>query len=145
MASTIRDAFFVVMLTAALPIALAARDPQEHQHPTGGAHRHPAAASLKNPVAANEASVSAGRQIYDKQCAGCHGDTGKGDGAMGEELNPKPANLVDADWKHGPSDGEIFVVIRDGVKNTGMKPYGRKMTTHQIWDLVNYLRSIGPH
>jgi len=145
MASTIRDAFFVVMLTAALPIALAARDPQEHQHPTGGAHRHPAAANLKNPVAANEASVSAGRQTYDKQCAGCHGDTGKGDGAMGEELNPKPANLVDADWKHGSSDGEIFVVIRDGVKNTGMKPYGRKMTTHQIWDLVNYLRSIGPH
>ena len=145
MASTIRDAFFVVMLTAALPIALAARDPQEHQHPTGGAHRHPAAANLKNPVAANEASVSAGRQIYDKQCAGCHGDTGKGDGAMGEELNPKPANLVDADWKHGSSDGEIFVVIRDGVKNTGMKPYGRKMTTHQIWDVVNYLRSMGPH
>ena len=146
MASTIRDAFFVVMLTAALPIALvAARDPQEHQHPTAGAHRHPAAANLKNPVAANEASVSAGRQIYDKQCAGCHGDTGKGDGAMGEELNPKPANLVDADWKHGSSDGEIFVVIRDGVKNTGMKPYGRKMTTHQIWDVVNYLRSMGPH
>jgi len=145
MASTIRDAFFVVMLTAALPIALAARDPQEQQHPTAGAHRHPAAANLKNPVAANEASVSAGRQIYDKQCAGCHGDTGKGDGAMGEELNPKPANLVDADWKHGSSDGEIFVVIRDGVKNTGMKPYGRKMTTHQIWDVVNYLRSMGPH
>jgi len=145
MASTIRDAFFVVMLTAAVPIALAARDPQEHQHPTAGAHRHPAAANLKNPVAANEASVSAGRQIYDKQCAGCHGDTGKGDGAMGEELNPKPANLVDADWKHGSSDGEIFVVIRDGVKNTGMKPYGRKMTTHQIWDVVNYLRSMSPH
>ena len=145
MASTIRDAFFVVMLTAALPIALAARDPQEHQHPTAGAHRHPAAANLKNPVAANEASVSAGRQIYDKQCAGCHGDTGKGDGAMGEELNPKPANLVDADWKHGSSDGEIFVVIRDGVKNTGMKPYGRKMTTHQIWDVVNYLRSMSLH
>jgi len=145
MASTIRDAFFVVRLTAAVPIALAARDPQEHQHPTAGAHRHPAAANLKNPVAANEASVSAGRQIYDKQCAGCHGDTGKGDGAMGEELNPKPANLVDADWKHGSSDGEIFVVIRDGVKNTGMKPYGRKMTTHQIWDVVNYLRSMGPH
>jgi mono/diheme cytochrome c family protein len=145
MASTIRDAFFVVMLTAALPIALAARDPQEHQHPTAGAHRHPAAANLKNPVAANEASVSAGRQIYDRQCARCHGDTGKGDGAMGEELNPKPANLVDADWKHGSSDGEIFVVIRDGVKNTGMKPYGRKMTTHQIWDVVNYLRSMSPH
>ena len=33
---------------------------------------------------------------------------------------------------------------RDGVKSTGMKPYAHKMTTHQVWDVVNYLRSIGP-
>jgi mono/diheme cytochrome c family protein len=149
MARTIRDAFFIVLMTAALSVALVARDAQEHQHPAthpeGGAHRHPAAARMKNPVAANETSVNAGHQLYDKQCAGCHGDTGKGDGAMGEELNPKPANLADADWKHGSTDGEIFVVIRDGVKNTGMKPYARKMTAHQMWDVVNYLRSIGPH
>jgi mono/diheme cytochrome c family protein len=141
--STIADAIAIFTLTAALPAALAARA-QEHQHESG-AHRHPAAAQLKNPVAANDASVAAGKQIYDKQCAGCHGDTGKGDGAMGEELAPKPANLVDADWKHGSSDGEIFVAVRDGIKNTGMKPYARKMTPHQMWDVVNYVRSIGPH
>ena len=140
----ITDAFIIVTLSTAVPAALAART-QEHQHPAGGAHRHPAAAALKNPVNADATSIAAGKQAYDKQCAGCHGDTGKGDGAMGEELNPKPANLVDADWKHGSSDGEIFVVIRDGVKNTGMNPFGRKMTTHQMWDTVNYLRSIGPH
>jgi mono/diheme cytochrome c family protein len=140
----ITDAFIIVTLTAAVPAALAARA-QEHQHPEGGAHRHPAAAAIKNPVKADATSIAAGKQAYDKQCAGCHGDTGKGDGAMGEELNPKPANLVDADWKHGSSDGEIFVVIRDGIKTTGMKPFGRKMTAHQMWDTVNYLRSIGPH
>src|SRR5262252_6069439 len=140
----ITDAFIIVTLSTAVPAALAARA-QEHQHPEGGAHRHPAAAALKNPVKADATSLAAGKQAYDKQCAGCHGDTGKGDGAMGEELNPKPANLVDADWKHGSSDGEIFVVIRDGIKNTGMKPFGRKMTIHQMWDTVNYLRSIGPH
>jgi mono/diheme cytochrome c family protein len=144
----IRDAGVVLALTLAVPIALAAQN-AAHQHPPahpeGGAHRHPAAAKLQNPVAANAASIAAGKQAYDKQCAGCHGDTGKGDGSMGEELNPKPANLVDADWKHGSTDGEIFVVIRDGVKNTGMKPYARKMTAHQIWNVVNYVRSIGPH
>jgi mono/diheme cytochrome c family protein len=143
MRSLLTDACLVLTLTTAVPIALAAQ--AAHQHPEGGAHRHPAAAKLQNPVAANAASIAAGKQVYDKQCAGCHGDTGKGDGAMGEELNPKPANLVDADWKHGSTDGEIFVVIRDGVKNTGMKPFARKVKTHQIWDVVNYLRSIGPH
>ena len=64
---------------------------------------------------------------------------------MGAELNPKPSDLSDADWKHGSSDGEIFVVIRDGVKNTGMKTFAKKLTAHQIWDVVNYVRSIGPH
>jgi mono/diheme cytochrome c family protein len=63
---------------------------------------------------------------------------------MGDEMTPKPGDLTDSDWKHGSSDGEIFTVIRDGVKTTAMKPYGKKLTTHQLWDVVNYVRSIGP-
>src|SRR5438270_13548757 len=148
MRSMICDALATLTVTTAVSITLAAHPQQEHQHPArrpDGAHRHPAAAKLNNPVAADAVSIADGRQTYDKQCAGCHGDSGKGDGAMGEELNPRPANLVDADWKHGSTDGEIFVVVRDGVKNSGMKPYARKLTAHQIWDVVNYVRSIGPH
>ena len=60
-----------------------------------------------------------------------------------QELTPPPANLADETWLHGSTDGEIFVVIRDGVKQTGMKAFGSRMTTHQMWDVVNYLRSIG--
>jgi mono/diheme cytochrome c family protein len=144
MRTSIRDAVFIVMLSACVSVALGAAAPQDHQHPAEGAHHHPQAARLKNPVPSNTASVGAGQALYQKQCAGCHGDTGKGDGAMGEELNPKPSNLADADWKHGSTDGEIFTVIRDGIKSTGMKPFGRKMTIHQLWDVVNYVRSIGP-
>ena len=136
-------ASLAVAFAFAVTAALAAFDPQ-HQHPAGGAHRHPEAAKLKNPAPANAASIAAGQKIYDKQCAGCHGDTGKGDGAMGEELNPKPSNLTDADWKHGSTDGEIFVLLRDGAKNTGMKGFKSKLTERQLWDVVNYLRSLGP-
>jgi len=140
-----RHAVLVVSITACLTVALAARGRQTHEHPPeGGAHHHPKAAALKNTVPHSPASIAAGLALYQKQCAGCHGDTGKGDGAMGEELNPRPANLTDADWKHGSTDGEIFTVIRDGVKSTGMKAYGRKLTAHQLWDVVNYVRSIGP-
>jgi mono/diheme cytochrome c family protein len=105
----------------------------------------PVAAALKNPVPATAASIAAGRAVYEKQCVSCHGETGLGDGRMGVELDPKPANLVDAEWKHGSADGDIFTLIRKGAKGTGMKAYGRKMTTHQVWDVVNYIRSIGPH
>lgn len=137
----LRHALVTSALCGALTLALSAA--QDHQH-DAGAHRHPDAAKVKNPVAADATSIEAGKTVFDKNCASCHGDTGKGDGRMGEELNPKPSNLTDADWKHGSTDGEIFKVIHDGAPKTGMKPYGRKLTEHQIWDVVNYIRSIGP-
>ena len=120
---------------------IAAHDPAQHQE---GAHHHPQAAKLQNPVPATDESIAAGRAIYVKRCAECHGDHGKGDGDMADMSNPKPADLSDADWKHGSTDGEIFTVVRDGVKNTDMKPFGTKLTTHQLWDVVNFVRSLGP-
>ncbi len=132
-------------LVCALGLTTAAA--QEHQHPAthaAGAHRHPQAAKMKNPVAADATSIAAGKSLYDKHCAGCHGDTGKGDGSMGADLNPKPPDLTDAEWKHGSTDGELFLVISDGARNTDMKPFKGKLTTHQIWDVINYVRSIGP-
>jgi mono/diheme cytochrome c family protein len=145
MRTSIRDGILLIAITLCGTVALGARTPQQDQHPAeGGAHHHPQAARMKNAVPSSAASIAAGQTLYQKQCAGCHGDTGHGDGAMGEELNPKPSNLTDADWKHGSTDGEIFTVIRDGVKSTAMKGFSRKMTTHQLWDVVNYVRSIGP-
>jgi cbb3-type cytochrome c oxidase subunit III len=101
-------------------------------------------AAPTNPVQADAASVAAGRKLFMSNCASCHGETGQGDGRAGKQLNPPPANLTDATWLHGSTDGEIFVVIRDGVKDTGMKAFASRMTAHQMWDVVNYLRSIGP-
>jgi mono/diheme cytochrome c family protein len=121
--------------------AIAAQHPAQHD---AAVHHHPAAAKIKNPVAPGAASIAAGEKLYVKHCSECHGDTGKGDGEMGEEMDPKPANLTDAEWKHGSSDGEIFTVIRNGVKSTGMKAFARKLTVHQVWDVVNYLHTLGP-
>ncbi len=115
---------------------------QEHG---AGIHHHPEAARLQNPVAADAASIAAGKKVFAARCSDCHGDTGVGDGMDGEGMDPPPANLTDATWKHGSTDGEIFTVIRNGVKGTGMKPFGSKLTTTEIWNLVNYIRSIGPH
>lgn len=128
-----------------LTLALSAFGGQQpaHQH-EAGAHRHPEAAKVKNPVAASPDSIAAGKEVYEKNCRNCHGDTGKGDGKMGEQLDPKPSNLTDADWKHGSTDGELFKVISEGAAKTGMKAYGHKLTEHQIWDVINYVRSIGP-
>ena len=119
---------FIVTFSACFTVALAARTPQAHQHPAeGGAHHHPQAARLQNPVPVSVASIADRPALYHKQCGGCHGDTGKGDGAMSEALKPTPSNLADADWTHGSTD--VFPVIRDGVQSTGMRAFARQMTT----------------
>jgi mono/diheme cytochrome c family protein len=122
----------------AKPQASATPDHRPHTH------THADAAALKNPVPATSESVSNGGALFAKQCASCHGTTGKGDGAMVAKLKSKPADLTDAEWKHGPSDGEIFTLIRDGAKNAGMKAFRGALTDRQMWDLVNYIRTLGP-
>lgn len=116
--------------------------PGPHQ---AGTHQHAAAAALKNPTKATPASIEAGKKLYDTQCATCHGATGKGDGKMAASLpDPKPSDMTDATWKHGPTDGEIFTLIRDGAKGTGMRGYAARMKTEDIWNVVNYLRTLSP-
>src|SRR5438552_1630119 len=101
------------------------------------------ATNPRNTVAADATSIASGKKQFSSNCASCHGETAQGDGTAGRTLDPKPPSLVDATWIHGSSDGEIFTVIRDGVKDTGMKAFGSRMTAHQIWDVGNYVRSIG--
>jgi mono/diheme cytochrome c family protein len=100
--------------------------------------------AVKNPVASSPTSIAAGKKLYDSQCASCHGAAGKGDGKAGAMLKPTPSDLTDTDWKHGQTDGEIFTIIRDGSKQTGMRAYGSRIPTNDIWNLVNYVRTLGP-
>jgi mono/diheme cytochrome c family protein len=106
-------------------------------------HRHPSAAKLKNPNRATADSIAAGRVNYDKHCADCHGATGKGDGKEGEGLDEKPSNLADEKWEHGSTDGEMFVVIRDGAgPKSEMKGFAKKLSQKEMWDVVNFVRSL---
>ena len=149
MSSSFRDALVTVVLTAAsADRARGARRPAaaSARHPAGGAHQHPQAAKLKNPVDGRRDVDCRGTRSCTKSSApAATATTGKGDGEMGARAEPEAVEPADADWKHGATDGEIFTVIRDGVKDTGMKAFASKMTTHQIWDVVNYVRSIGPN
>jgi len=97
-----------------------------------------------NPVRATPASVADGRTQYNVRCVSCHGETGKGDGKAGSRgMAPKPSNLTDSVWKHGATDGDIYSVISDGVANTGMVAFSKKgMTATDIWNVVNYVRTL---
>lgn len=149
MRSPSRTAFLFSTFLAAGAAALwssgAAAQTHDAQH-EGGEHHHAEAAAIKNPVKATPESIAAGKVIYDKQCASCHGDTGKGDGKMAASITtgPKPSDLTDATWKHGSTDGEIFTLIKDGSKGTGMRAFGSRLKPEDLWNVVNYLRTLGP-
>ena len=103
-----------------------------------------AAKALKNPVPANAASVEAGKAVFAKYCRSCHGAEGKGDGA-GAPKDVHPANLTDAKWDHGSTDGEIFTTIKMGVgPKFDMDSWDGRIKDPDIWNLVNYIRTLGP-
>jgi cbb3-type cytochrome c oxidase subunit III len=110
------------------------------QNPGGSAEGK----ALKNPVPVNDTTLAEGKQLFTKNCVSCHGPLGKGDGKAGATLKPPPADLTDDMWKHGSTDAEIFTVIRDGAKGTGMRGFASRMTAKELWTVLNYLRTLGP-
>jgi cbb3-type cytochrome c oxidase subunit III len=125
----------ILLFTSALmlPLGLAAYgSPQE------------GAADAKNPVQVNDTTLAEGKQLYTKNCLSCHGPLGKGDGKAGAILKPPPADLTDEMWKHGSTDAEIYTVIRDGAKGTPMRGFAGRMTTKELWTVLNYVRTLGP-
>jgi mono/diheme cytochrome c family protein len=107
-------------------------------------HTHAAAAKIPNPVKPDDGSKATGEKLFATHCATCHGLKGAGDGVQAAKYTPRPSDLTDAEWKHGPSDGEIFTVIRSGVPKTAMGAFSRKISERQTWEVVNYVRSLGP-
>ena len=105
----------------------------------GAAQSTPAA--LKNPIAASGESVTTGKQLYVRSCAPCHGTSGEG--GPGNDLIPAAPDLTDAMWDHGSSDGEVFSNIKNGVApEFNMTPFKDRLKDDDIWNVVNYLRSI---
>jgi len=99
------------------------------------------AAKLKNPVAATPESIAAGQQLYARNCASCHGRNGQG--GPGNDLIPAAPSLLGDGWAHGSTDGEIFTNIKAGVApDFNMVPFKDRLKDDDIWNLVNYIRSI---
>ncbi len=101
---------------------------------------NPEAAKVKNPVPTTAESIAAGKKAYAK-CASCHGVDGEG--GPGNDLIPAAPSLVDDQWDHGSSDGEMFNNIKNGIgPDFNMVPFKDQLKDDEIWSLVNYLRSI---
>lgn len=136
--ATVVLAVFAVAALAAGRQATAAATTTTATAPRKGGN--PEAAKIVNPVAASPDSISAGRRTYTQFCANCHGATGKGDG-RGAPAGTQVPDVTDVMWDYGSTDGDIFVVVRDGV-SADMGPYVERMKDTDMWNVVNYIRSL---
>ena len=92
-------------------------------------------------IGAIEQSVHECQPDYLRRCASCH--AASGEGGPGNDLIPAAPSLVDDQWDHGSTDGEIFDSIKNGVApDFNMVPFKDTLKDDEIWNLVNYLRSI---
>jgi mono/diheme cytochrome c family protein len=95
--------------------------------------------TMKNPVKADATSTTAGKALWDKNCAMCHGKTGLGDGVKARTIDT-PAGDFSKTAFQSMSDGEIFGKTKLGRED--MPKYDGKLTDDDIWNLVNFTRTL---
>ena len=99
---------------------------------------------LKNPVPLNDANLADGRAHFADHCAICHGNNGRGETEIGQGLYPKAPNMREDDTQK-LTDGEIFYIIKNGVRFTGMPAWGdpeSKSDDESSWKLVHFIRHL---
>jgi mono/diheme cytochrome c family protein len=99
------------------------------------------ARATNNPTAATQENLREARLHFADHCAVCHGNDGSGNTMMGEGLYPKPPDLRLAGTQN-LSDGELFWIIENGVRFTGMPAFSGHGTGDASWKLVNFIRHL---
>jgi DMSO reductase family type II enzyme heme b subunit len=121
--------------------------------------------SVPKEVSSSEASLRRGKKMFDAfECVKCHGQAGRGDPAPGSDLKDdwghpiRPANLHKPwTFRGGPARGEVVMRLLTGVAGTPMPAIGDSVEDYRksdekdadvkdasLWDLANYVRSLGP-
>lgn len=98
--------------------------------------------SLKAPpISQND--LDNAQNVFGSECATCHGNDGRTPTDMGRGLYPRAPDLGSEEVQHW-SDPEMFWIIRNGIRLTGMPAFGKQLTDQETWSLVHYLRTLRP-
>ena len=97
---------------------------------------------VKNPVPLSPQVLADGRAHFADHCAGCHGNDGKG-GGMAKQMYPKAPDMT-RDATQSLSDGELFSIIENGIRLTGMPGFGNGTaeSAYGSWGLVHFIRHL---
>ena len=93
-----------------------------------------------------KANKTNGKKLFNKTakpiaCKMCHGKTGAGNGKLGKVLKPSPRNFTCNATMFKISAGQMFWIIKNGSKGTGMVAHKKTLKDKEIWDIIKYIRT----
>jgi mono/diheme cytochrome c family protein len=95
----------------------------------------------KNPLQASTANVKDGMEHFADHCAICHSNTGVGDTPLARGLYPHPP-IMREDRTQSLTDGEMFAIIQNGIRFTGMPAFADEHGEEETWKLVLFIRHL---
>ena len=99
------------------------------------------ARQARNPFAGQKDAWRDVLDHYAEHCEPCHAYDGRGGGAAGRNLNPRTPDMAQARTQQ-LTDGELFYIIENGVRWTGMPAWKHEHTAEETWKLVSFVRHI---
>jgi mono/diheme cytochrome c family protein len=88
-------------------------------------------------------ALARARAHFADHCASCHGNDGRGQTTLGRNMYPKAPDMTLPETQR-LSDGELFAIIENGVRLTGMPAWGRPGPEDdaETWELVHFIRHL---
>jgi mono/diheme cytochrome c family protein len=128
------------VICGALSFGVWQQEKKPEEEKTGVVKTVADASKLVNPVKPTPESVAQGKKAYGFDCAMCHGKEGAGDGDLVESMQLKLKDYRDPASLKEMTDAEMYTIITRGKgKMTGEE---ERMKPEQVWNVVNYVRSL---
>jgi mono/diheme cytochrome c family protein len=133
------------MLGALLPGCKADKHPSQGESNLANAAKDVAipleAGRMKNPLPETDEVVSQGQEVFLGSCAQCHAADGRGDTNIGRNMAPPAMDLSSPHVQHW-TDAELFWIIQNGVRLTGMPSWRSSISDNDTWKLARFIHKL---
>ncbi len=86
--------------------------------------------------------VERGKNFYNSNCSSCHGESGKGDGAAGAFMNPKPRDFTNPEgWVNGRKISQMYKTLQEGIIKSGMPAFNH-INPEELFAVIHYIRNF---